>query len=109
MEDNDGFYAGTQAREAEKWSALYEALKGIDATDGKMKTARVLMKKANPKMKQNNTLIQLLALEHLGYIEGLRGAVGKVMEPMAVKIMEKGHEYFRRRIEGTGEPEAAED
>ena len=76
---------------------MYEALKGIEAGDGTMKTALVLLKKADPKMTQSKAIIDLVAFEHLGYIEGVRDGNGKVMEPMAVKITEKGHEYFKRR------------
>ena len=83
--------------EAAKWAALYEALKGIETGDGTMKTARALMKKADPKMTQSKAMIDLIAFEHLGYIEGVRDGKGKMMEPMALKITEKGHEYFKRR------------
>lgn len=85
------------AKSAEKWAAMYEALKGIEVGDGTIKTARALMKKAEPKMAQSKAMIGLLAFEHLGYIEGVRDGNGKVMEPMAVRITEKGHEYFKRR------------
>ena len=87
----------SRAREAEKWAALYEALKGIETGDGTMKTARALLKKADPKMTQSKAMIDLIAFEHLGYIEGVRDGNGKMMEPMAVKITENGHEYFKRR------------
>ena len=87
----------SRAREAAKWASIYEALKGIEAGDGTMKTARALMKKADPKMTQSKAMIDLLAFEHLGYIEGVRDGKGKMMQPMAVKITEKGHEYFKRR------------
>ena len=86
---------------AAKWARMYEALKGIEAGDGTMKTARVLMKKADPKMTQSKAMIDLIAFEHLGYIEGVRDGNGKVMEPMAVKITKKGHEYFKRRSDCT--------
>jgi hypothetical protein len=91
----------SMAREAAKWALMYEALKGIEAGDGTMKTARVLMKKADPKMTQSKAMIDLLAFEHLGYIEGVRDGKGKMMEPMAVKITKKGHEYFKRRSDCT--------
>jgi len=42
-------------------------------------------------------------MERNGYIEGVRGEDGKVLMPMAVKITEKGHEYFKRMIEDTKE------
>ena len=87
----------SRAREAEKWARMYEALKGIEAGDGTMKTALALMKKADPKMTPSNAMIKLVAFEHLGYIEGVRDGKGKMMEPMAVRITEKGHEYFKRR------------
>lgn len=90
-------------RSAGKWAALYEAMKGIEGSDGKISTARALMKKADPKMTQSKAIIDLMAFEHLGYIEGVRDGKGKMMEPMAVKITEKGHEYFKRRIEETNE------
>ena len=90
-----------RALEAEKWAAMYEALKGIEAGDGTMMTARALMKKADPKMSQSKAMIDLIAFEHLGYIEGVRDGNGKMMEPMAVKITEKGHEYFKRRSDCT--------
>ena len=87
----------SRAQEAAKWARIYEALKGIEAGDGTMKTARALMKKADPKMTQSNAMIKLVAFEHLGYIEGVRDGKGKMMEPMAVRITKKGHEYFKRR------------
>lgn len=87
----------SRALEAEKWAAMYEELKGIEAGDGTMKTAQALLKKADPKMTQSKAIIDLVAFEHLGYIEGVRDGKGKMMEPMAVKITEKGHEYFKRR------------
>ena len=87
----------SRAREAAKWARMYDALKGIEAGDGTMKTARTLMKKADPKMTQSKAMIDLIAFEHLGYIEGVRAGNGKMMEPMAVKITENGHEYFKRR------------
>lgn len=91
----------SRAREAAKWARMYEALKGIEAGDGTIKTARAMMKKADPKMTQSKAMIDLIAFEHLGYIEGVRDGKGKVMEPMAVKITEKGHEYFKRRSDCT--------
>lgn len=91
----------SRTQEAAKWAAMYEALKGIECGDGTMKTARALMKKADPKMTQSKAMIDLLAFEHLGYIEGVRDGKGKMMEPMAVKITEKGHEYFKRRSDCT--------
>ena len=91
----------SRALEAEKWARMYEALKGIEAGDGTMKTARALLKKADPKMTQSKAIIDLIAFEHLGYIEGVRDGNGKVMEPMAVRITENGHEYFKRRIDCT--------
>lgn len=87
----------SRALEAEKWALMYEALKGIEAGDVTMKTARALLKKADPKITQSKAMIDLIAFEHLGYIKGVRDGKGKVMEPMAVKITEKGHEYFKRR------------
>ena len=91
----------SRALEAEKWARMYEALKGIEAGDGMMKTARVLMKNVKPRMTHDEMIIDLIAFEHLGYIEGVRDGKGKMMEPMAVKITEKGHEYFRRRSDCT--------
>ena len=91
----------SRAREAAKWAAMYEALKGIEAGDGTMKTAWVLMKKADPKMTQINVMIELFVFDRLGYIEGVRDGNGKMMEPMAVRITEKGHEYFKRRSDCT--------
>lgn len=93
----------SMAQEAAKWARMYEALKGIEAGDGTMKTARAMMKKADPKMTQSKAMIDLLAFEHLGYIEGVRDGNRKMMEPMAVKITEKGHEYFRGMIENAKE------
>ena len=91
----------SRSLEAEKWALMYEALKGIEAGDGTMKTARVLMKKADPKMTQINAMIKLVAFEHLGYIEGVRHENGHILRPLAVKITEKGHEYFKRRSDCT--------
>ena len=87
----------SRAQEAAKWARMYDALKGIEAGGATMKKALALMKKADSKMTQINAMIKLVAFEHLGYIEGVRDGKGKMMEPMAVKITEKGHEYFKRR------------
>jgi hypothetical protein len=91
----------SRAREAAKWALMYEALKGIEAGDGTMKTAWALMKNVKPRMTHDEMVIDLIAFEHLGYIEGVRDGNGKMMEPMAVKITEKGHEYFKRRSDCT--------
>ncbi len=91
----------SRALEAAKWAAMYEALKGIEAGDGTMKTARVLMKNVKPRMTHDEMIIDLIAFEYLGYIEGFRDGNGKVMEPMEVRITEKGHEYFKRRSDCT--------
>lgn len=88
---------------AEKWAAIYEAVKGIEASDGKISTARELLKRAYPTITRDQTVIQLMVMERNGYIEGVRGADGMVLMPMAVKITEKGHEYFKRMIEETKE------
>ena len=89
------------AKAAEKWAALYEAVKGIESSDGKISTARAMLKRAYPTITRDQTVIQLMVMERNGYIEGVRGADGMVMVPMAVKITEKGHEYFKRMIEET--------
>ena len=89
------------AKAAEKWAALYEAVKGIESSDGKTSTARAMLKRAYPTITRDQTVIQLMVMERNGYIEGVRGADGMVMVPMAVKITEKGHEYFKRMIEET--------
>lgn len=86
-------------RAAEKWAALYEAVKGIEGSDGKISTAMALLKQAYPTITRDQTVIQLMVMERNGYIEGVRGADGMVLMPMAVKITEKGHEYFKRMIE----------
>lgn len=91
----------SRALEAEKWARMYEALKGIEAGDGTMKTAWAWMKNVKPRMTHDEMIIDLIAFEHLGYIEGVRDGKGKMMEPMAVKITEKGHEYFKRRSDCT--------
>ena len=91
----------SRALEAAKWAAMYEALKGIEAGDGTMKTARVLMKNVKPRMTHDEMIIDLIAFEYLGYIEWFRDGNGKVMEPMEVRITEKGHEYFKRRSDCT--------
>ena len=91
----------SRALEAEKWALMYEALKGIEAGDGTMKTAWALMKNVKPRMTHDEMIIDLIAFEHLGYIEGVRDGKGKMMEPMAVRITEKGHEYFKRRSDCT--------
>lgn len=88
-------------RAAEKWAALYEAVKGIEGSDGKISTARELLKRAYPTITRDQTVIQLMVMERNWYIEGVRGADGMVMAPMAVKITEKGHEYYKRMIEET--------
>ena len=91
----------SRAREAEKWARMYEALKCIEIGDGTITEARAMMKMANPKITQDETIVQLLAFEHLGYIEGVRHDNGHIIRPLAVRITEKGHEYFGRMIEGT--------
>ena len=90
-------------RAAEKWAALYEAVKGIEGSDGKISTARELLKRAYPTITRDQMVIQLMVMERNGYIEGVRGADGMVMAPMAVKITEKGHAYYKRMIEETKE------
>ena len=91
----------SMALEAEKWARMYEALTGIESGYGTMKTAWVLMKNVKPRMTHDEMIIDLIAFEHLRYIEGFRDGNGKVMEPMAVRITEKGHEYFKRRSDCT--------
>ena len=88
---------------AEKWATIYEAVKGIESSDGTISAAKALFKQAYPKITWDQTVIQLMVMERNGYIEGVRRADGKVMMPMAVKITEKGHEYFKRMIEETKE------
>lgn len=88
---------------AEKWAAIYEAVKGIESSDGKISTAMALFKRAYPTITRDQTVIQLMVMERNGYIEGVRGEDGKVLMPMAVKITEKGHEYFKRMIDETKE------
>ena len=90
-------------RAAEKWAAIYEAVKEIESSDGEISTAMSLFKHAYPTITRDQTVIQLMVMERNGYIEGVRGADGKAMMPMAVKITEKGHEYFKRMIEETKE------
>lgn len=82
---------------SEKWAALYQAVKCIEVGDGTITEARAMMKMARPKITQEETIIQLLAFEHLGYIEGVRHKNGHILRPFAVKITENGHEYFKRR------------
>lgn len=91
------------AKAAEKWAALYQAVKCIEIGDGTITEARAMMKKAYPTITRDQTVIQLMVMERNGYIEGVRGADGKVLMPMAVKITEKGHEYFKRMIDETKE------
>ena len=90
-------------RAAEKWAALYQAVKCIEIGDGTITEARAMMKMAYPNITRDETVIQLIVMERNGYIEGVRKADGMVMMPMAVKITEKGHEYFKRMIEETKE------
>lgn len=97
------FTQGHFAKAAEKWAALYQAVKCIEIGDGTITEARAMMKMAYPSITRDETVIQLMVMEHNGYIEGVRRADGKVMMPMAVKITEKGHEYFKRMIEETKE------
>ena len=87
----------SRALEATKWAALYQALKCIEIGDGTITEARAMMKMANPKITKDETIVQLLAFEHLGYIEGVRHEDGHIMRPLAVRITQKGHEYFKRR------------
>lgn len=91
----------SRALETEKWARMYEALKCIEIGDGTITEARALMKKADPKMTQSKAMIDLIAFEHLGYIEGVRHENGHILRPLAVKITEKGHEYFKRRSDCT--------
>ena len=90
-------------RAAEKWAALYQAVKCIEIGDGTITEARAMMKMAYPNITRDETVIQLIVMERNGYIEGVRKADGMVMMPMAVKITEKGHEYFKRMIGETKE------
>jgi len=90
-------------KSAKKWEALYEAVKGLEGSDGKISTARAMLKQAYPTITRDQTVIQLMVMERNGYIEGVRGADGKVLMPMAVKITEKGHAYYKRMIEETKE------
>ena len=85
------------AKAAEKWAAV----KRIEASDGKISTARALFKQAYPTITRDQTVIQLMVMERNGYIEGVCGADGNVLMPMSVKITEKGHAYFKRMIEET--------
>lgn len=89
------------AKAAEKWAAIYEAVKRIEASDGKISTARALFKQAYPTITRDQTVIQLMVMERNGYIEGVRGADGNVLMPMSVKITENGHAYYKRMIEET--------
>jgi len=84
---------------AKTWEADYEALKGIEAGNGTVEEARALFRKGRPGFTCDKTMIQLILLERNGYIEGVRGADGHVMKPMKVRITERGHEYFKGRIE----------
>ena len=84
---------------AEHLAADYEVLKEIEAGDGTMEEAVKLFKKARPDFNWNKTMIQLILLQRNGYVEGVRDADGHVMKPMRVRITEKGHEYYRNRIE----------
>lgn len=93
----------SRAREAAKWAALYQAVKCIEFGDGTITEARAMLKMAYPNITRDETVIQLMAMERKGYIEGVLKADGVVMMPMAVKITEKGHEYFKRMIEETKE------
>lgn len=91
------------AKAAEKWAALYQAVKCIEIGDGTITEARAMLKMAYPNITRDETVIQLMVMERNGYIEGVRGADGKVLMPMAVKITEKGHAYYKRMIEETKE------
>lgn len=62
-----------------------------------------MMKRAYPRITRDETVIQMMVMERKGYIEGVRGADGKMMMSMAVKITEKGHEYFQGMIENAKE------
>ena len=84
---------------AEHLAADYEVLKEIEAGDGTMEEAVKLFKKARPDFNWNKTMIQLILLQRNGYVEGVRDADGHMMKPMKVRITEKGHEYFREKIE----------
>ena len=97
------FTQGHFKRSAEKWAALYQAVKCIEVGDGTITEARAMLKMAYPNITRDETVIQLIVMERNGYIEGVRKADGKVMMPMAVKITEKGHEYFRGMIENAKE------
>ena len=90
-------------RAAEMWAALYQAVKCIEVGDGTITEARAMLKMAYPNITRDEAVIQLMVMERNGYIEGVRKADGVVMMPMAVKITENGHEYFKRMIEETKE------
>lgn len=91
------------ARSAEKWAALYQAVKCIEVGDGTITEARAMLKMAYPNITRDEAVIQLMVMERKGYIEGVCGADGKVLMPMAVKITGKGHEYFQGMIENAKE------
>lgn len=94
------------AKSAEKWEALYQALKRIEVGDGTITEARAMLKMAYPNITRDATVIQMIVMErkgYKGYIEGLRKNDGKLIIPLKVKITEKGHDYFREMIENAKE------
>lgn len=88
-------------RAAEKWAALYDVMKRVEAEGMTFRDARALMKGVSPKSTRDNIVIQLIVMRHKGYVEwpGSVSDSGKV--PLGLRITENGHEYFRRMIEGT--------
>ena len=86
---------------SEKYAALYDVMKRVEAEGMTFRDARALMKGVNPKSTRDDIVIQLIVMRHKGYVvwPGSVSDSGKV--PLGLRITEKGHEYFRRMIEGT--------
>ena len=80
-------------------AALYEALKEMEGGEMTLAQARGLMQRAIPRVTKEKAMLQLIALERFGYIEGVNGAGGGANTLLTVRITEKGHEHFKRMIE----------
>ena len=91
------------ARSRAKWEALYEALKDMEGREVTKAHAGKALKGVNPKVTVDGALMQMVVFEHKGYIEGVRDADGHMKKRMAVKITQRGHEYFKGMIEETKE------
>lgn len=85
-------------------AALYEVLREMEGGEMTLAQARGLIQRAIPRVTKEKAMIQLIALERFGYIEGVNGADWGANNLLAVKITQKGHAHFKRMVEKAQEP-----